>query len=655
MSMAERKKTWRWRIRAWTLYDWASSAFSAAVLAAVLPVYRSQAAGSTLPGPGVAAAYWYAGLSLSILLGALLAPVLGTLSDIIRGKKLFLAVFAALGVVCTGLLALVWRGDWLPVWLLFVFGRFAMGSSHVFCDALLPHLTRPADQDSISARGYALGYLGGGLLLAANAVLLRLLPGAWGPRLCFASAALWWALFSIPVLAVVPEPRTLTSRPKGQRLLAAAFRRLGPTLRDTRRHRELFRYLLAYLVYAGGIGALIAAAAIYGAELGLGSAELILALLLVQFVGVPFSLLFGALPRREGEAAGNRRAGLRPVLLAFLLANLALLPALGLLGGRFLPMRWTGAAPPPYAGGQGYVGQGVFSAGEPALAWFGSWENARTGREFRTGQRAGDRLELRFHGQGLVLSYAAGPDFGIWHVELDGRPLPGTDGRPLLLNCYSPTVRWDRSHELRAAAPGRHTLALSNNGEKDTRSTGIRLALGAVRVLEPERRASLPVILGLILALEAVCLGLAWLLGRPLLSGPVSRLGIRPSLVLALAAFAGIAVYACLLGSVLDFWCLAWLVACVLGGSRALSRGLFSSLIPAARSGEFFGLYGSAGGFAMMTGLLVFSGAAALFDSSRPEVLGVSLVFLLAAALLLRVRIREGRASARADGEARNT
>jgi len=659
--MGEREKAYRRRIRAWILYDWANSAFATTILAAVLPVYFRQVAGSTLPSPSVATAYWSTGLSLSIFLGALLAPVLGTLSDLIRGKKLFLALFAGLGVVCTGLLVLVKSGDWLLASLLFVFGRLGFGSSLVFYDALLPHVARPADQDSVSARGYALGYLGGGLLLAANVVMIRLLPGTWGPRLSFASVALWWALFSIPVLALVPEPRTLSARPKGQGLLRAAFRRLAETLRSRRSYRELFKYLLAYLVYAGGIGTLIAVAAIFGAELGLGTVELILALLLVQFVGIPFSLIFGSLPRPEGEAAGSRRARLRPVLLAFLLVNLALLPVLGLLGTRFLPKGWTGATPPPYAGGQGYTGQGVLSAGDPALVWFGSWAselvdartlNARADREFRAGQRAGDRLELRFHGQGLALSYAAGPDFGIWHVELDGRPLAGADGRPLLLNCYGPTARWDLSHELRAASPGLHTLALTNNGEKDTRSTGIRLALGAVHVLAPERRSSLPVILGLILALEAACLGLAWLLGRPLLSCLAARLGTRSSLVLALAAYAAIAVCGYFLDSVLDFWWLAWLVACVQGGSQALSRSLFASLIPPARSGEFFSLFGIMGKLARLLGPLVFAGTLALYGASRPAVLSLSLFFVTGIVLLLRVKVQEGRATARAEEQA---
>jgi hypothetical protein len=351
------------------------------------------------------------------------------------------------------------------------------------------------------------------------------------------------------------------------------------------------------------------------------------------------------------------------VFLALVIANLVLLPALGVLGTRFLPRRWTGATPPPYASGPGYAGQGLLSAEDPALVYLGSWQservdaqtlNARTDRVYRTGQRAGDRLELRYNGQALVLTYASGPDFGIWHVELDGRPLAGPDGRPLIVNCYGPTARWDLTRELAAPEPGLHTLALSNYGEKDTRSAGTRLALGTVRVLEPQRRSSLPIVLGLILALEAACLGLAFLLA-PLLSGAAARLGTKASLVLALTVYAAIAVYGYFLDSVLDYWCLAWLVACVQGGSQALSRSLFASMIPAARSGELFSLFGLMERFATLLGPLVFAAAAALFGSSRPAVLSLIVFFLAGILLLLRVRVEEGRAAARAEEEALKT
>jgi MFS-type transporter involved in bile tolerance (Atg22 family) len=658
--MAERDRAYHRRIRAWTLYELGSSAFAACILAGVLPEYYRQVAASGLSGSGAAFARWSTSLGLSILFGALAAAALGTLSDIARRKKLLLALFVGLGVICTGLLVLVESGDWLLASMLLALGQLGFGGSSVFYDALLPHVARPVARDLVSGRGRARGFLGGGVLLAACLLLLRLLPGTWGPRLGFASVALWWALCSIPVLAAVREPRALAARPEGAGLLAASLRRLGRTLRELRGRRELFRYLLSYLLYAGGLGALAAAGTAQAAELGLGGVRWILILLLALFAGVPFSWIFGRLPQPEDEAPESRGARQRPVLLAFVLANLALLPALGILGTRFLPRGWTGATPPPYVAGPGYAGQGRLSAEDPALVYFGSWEservdaltlNARADRMYRAGQRAGDRAELRYFGQAVVLTHAAGPDFGIWHVEMDGRPLAGPDGRPLLLNCYSPAARWELDFRLQAASPGLHTLALSNYGEKDTRSAGTRLALGALRVLEPHRLSSLPLILGLILALESACLGLAFLLGRPLLSGLAARMSTPGSLALALGVYAAIAVCGFFLDSVLDFGCLALLAACALAGSRTLGRSLFAGLIPAPRSGEFFSLLGAIGKLAVLLGWLAFTAAAALLGARRPAA-GLAVLFLAALALLLRVRVAEGRAAARAEEEA---
>ena len=129
-----------------------------------------------------------------------------------RGKKRFLAVFAGMGIVATGLLVLVTTGDWLLASLLFVLGRIGFTAANVFYDALLPHVAREEDRDRVSTRGYAMGYLGGGLLLAVNVVMIQLLPGTWGPRLSFLSVAIWWAVFSIPVLRRVPEPPAATAK-----------------------------------------------------------------------------------------------------------------------------------------------------------------------------------------------------------------------------------------------------------------------------------------------------------------------------------------------------------------------------------------------------------------------------------------------------------
>ncbi len=210
------EREYRRRIRAWTMYDWANSAFATTIMAAVLPVYYSQVAGATLPSAAIATAYWSTGLSISILIVAILSPILGTISDVMRGKKKFLAIFFGLGVVGTGLLVLVDTGDWMLASLLFIFGRVGFAGANVFYDALLPHVAKEEDLDVVSTRGYAMGYLGGGILLAVNIVMIQLIPGTWGPRLSFLSVAVWWALFSIPVFRRIPEPPAATAHRTGR-------------------------------------------------------------------------------------------------------------------------------------------------------------------------------------------------------------------------------------------------------------------------------------------------------------------------------------------------------------------------------------------------------------------------------------------------------
>ena len=292
---------YRRRITAWTMYDWANSAFATTILAAVLPIYYSQVAGATLPTSAMATAYWGAGLSLSLLIAAVLAPILGTISDISRSKKRFLALFVAIGVIGTGLLVLVQTGDWLMASLIFIVAKVGFNAANVFYDALLPHVARPEDRDRVSTRGYAMGYLGGGILLAINVVMIELLPGTWGPRLSFVSVALWWALFSLPIFRWVPEPPTETvERRVGESVITASFQRLRATLGDMRQYRELFKFLLAFLIYNDGIGTIIRLAAIYGKEIGITESTLIGSILLTQFVGVPFAILFGRLAGRIG-------------------------------------------------------------------------------------------------------------------------------------------------------------------------------------------------------------------------------------------------------------------------------------------------------------------------------------------------------------------
>ena len=303
----------RRELRAWALYDWANSAFATTVMATILPIFYADVAASPLP-EHVRTAYWGYTTAAALLLTALLSPVLGAVADHLGAKKRFLALFAGTGILATALLAVAGEGMWLYVSLVFVAANVGFAAANVFYDSLLPHIARPAELNRVSAAGFALGYVGGGLLLALNLLWITR-PGWFGlpdalaaTRLAFLSVAVWWLLFSIPLLRGVPEPARVRRRELGETLptdaLREGFGRLAETFRELRRYRQAFLFLVAFWLYSDGIGTIIKMATIYGREIGIGATDLIGALLLVQFVGVPCTFAFGALADRLGTKGG---------------------------------------------------------------------------------------------------------------------------------------------------------------------------------------------------------------------------------------------------------------------------------------------------------------------------------------------------------------
>jgi UMF1 family MFS transporter len=644
------KQEYQRRIWAWTMYDWANSAFATTILAAVLPVYFSQVAGATLPSATVATAYWSTGLSLSLLIIAIISPILGTISDIMRGKKRFLAIFAGVGILSTALLVLVGTGDWVLASILGIIGRIGFSGANTFYDALLPHVAKEEDQDVVSARGYAMGYLGGGILLAINIAMIQLIPGTWGARLSFLSVAVWWAVFSIPLFRRVPEPLAATAKlGKGENVVMVSFKRLGNTLRHIRRYRELFKYLIAFLIYNDGIGTIIGVAAIYGAELGFGAVELILALLLVQFVGIPYSLIFGRLPNAEEKR--------RPFFLAFVTLNMVLLPLVGISSSRLLPAHLSGARPAPYPATATAAGQGVYTPEATTFRFIGDWQaeivsaqalGSDEDQTFRSTLESGASFAFAFNGQRVKINYSIGPDHGIWAVYIDDQRLIDPDTlAPVEIDAYNPTLRYDASSAYRATTPGEHILRLENTGERNSSSQGVRMTLASVEVLPPERQSNLGLVIGMIAALEVVCLILAALLGKVFFTRPAGKLDTQRSVLLALGIYALIAIWGYFLDSVVEFWFLAWMVAVVQGGSQALSRSLYAAMSPAAKSGEFFGLFGIMEKFSSIIGPAMFAAAGIVFGSSRPAVLSLIVLFFLGGFLLTRVNVEEGKRVAR--------
>ena len=294
-------------IRAWTMYDWGNSAFATTIMAAVLPVYYTSVAAAGLPA-NIATAYWGYTSSISALIAAIISPILGAVADFRGSKKKFLAIFMAIGVTGTALLYFIQSGDWLLASIFFLFGNVGFAGSLVYYDALLPHVAKPEEMDQVSSRGYAMGYIGGGLLLAINLVMIMVLPelvpsidAALMTRLSFVTVAIWWFVFTLPVLTRVKEPpRRIEAHEEGFTPIKASFRRLYETFKEIRKYRDLSLGLLAFWVYANGIGTIIVMATAYGNELGFGQTTLIGTLLMVQFLAAPFAILFGWLSKKIG-------------------------------------------------------------------------------------------------------------------------------------------------------------------------------------------------------------------------------------------------------------------------------------------------------------------------------------------------------------------
>ncbi|MCU0499741.1 MAG: MFS transporter [Anaerolineae bacterium] len=636
--------TYRRRVRAWTLYDWANSAFATTILAAVLPTYYSQVAGATLPSANIATAYWSLTLSFSLLLSAIISPILGTVSDIIRGKKAFLSIFVTIGIIATGLMVLVDTGDWILASILMVFGRFGFTGSIVFYDALLPHVAKPEEQDSVSARGFAMGYLGGGLLLAINIAMIFALPGTWGPRLSFLSVAIWWLIFTIPLLRDVPEPPAATEKIKNWvSAIVPSLRRMRDTLREIRHYRELFKYLIAFLIYNDAIGTIIGLAVIYGAELGFGTIELILALLLVQFVGIPYSLIFGRLPNDQDPR--------RPLYLAFVLYNLIALPLFGLTLSRALPADVSGARQPSYESIDTFFGTGTYPADQGVFG--GTWNEIivptnQTGTDqevlYLVSQDPAARFDFPLNGQNIDIFYASGPTYGNFNVLVNEVPLLDEDGLPVILEGFNETERYGNVLEISLAEPGQYTVSLIGTG-----SGGI--AISEVQIAEPVRENSLPLIFALLLGVQVIGVAFTFVFGR-FFAPLANTLNTKRSIVVALVLYTAIAIWGFFVDTTVEFWFLAWMIAIVQGGSQALSRSLFSAMSPTLKSGEFFGLYGVMEKFSSVIGPLIFAFAATQLGSSRPAILSLILFFIIGGFLLLRVNVEEGIRVAQAEDAA---
>lgn len=292
----------------WALCDWANSAFATTVMAGFFPIYFKQ--------------YWNVGVEatestfrlgvangVASLAVALMAPLIGAIADKGGARLKLLMLFTVLGAAMTVSLFWVARGDWVTASVLYVAASLGFWGGNQFYDSLLPDVAEEKDFDVVSAYGYSLGYLGGGLLFVVN-VLMATKPAMFGiadasegVRWSFVTVGIWWVVFTVPVMLFVKEARPANALPFGP-AIGAGLRELASTLRHLRGEKTLLWFLLAYWFYIDGVNTIIKMAVDYGLSLGLAQSSLITALLVTQFVGFPAALAFGWLGKRIGPRAG---------------------------------------------------------------------------------------------------------------------------------------------------------------------------------------------------------------------------------------------------------------------------------------------------------------------------------------------------------------
>ncbi len=300
--------------RGWYVYDWANSAYPTTVITVFLGPYLTVVAEAAAdvagrvhlgPVPIAAGSLFLYAVSVSVLLQVVVLPTVGAVADRMERKTRLLGALAFLGAGATMALFAVTPGRWLLGSALLIVSNLAFGASVVVYDSFLPEIAAPSDRDRVSSRGWALGYLGGGLLLAFNLVVYLFdrqlgIDEATAVRVSLASAGIWWAVFTVVPLRRLRDRGAIT-RPREGGVVTGAFAELWTTLKGLRRTPTTIRFLVAFLLYNDGVATVLAAAAVFGAQELLFSQDVLIgSILLVQFVAFGGALLLGRLARRIG-------------------------------------------------------------------------------------------------------------------------------------------------------------------------------------------------------------------------------------------------------------------------------------------------------------------------------------------------------------------
>jgi UMF1 family MFS transporter len=283
----------------WVFYDWANSAYSILITTAIFPLYFKAAATNAGLAASTSTAYWGYANSFATLLISICAPILGSIADFRGFKKRFFTFFLALGIVFTLLLAVVPSSQWLILLICYMFTVIGFGGTNIFYDAFLVDVTSEERMDRISSRGYAMGYIGSTIPFIISIALIilsqqNILPISVtvASQAAFAITALWWGLFTLPMLKNVKQIYYKEPVPNP---ISSSFKQLYETFKKIKLYRPLFLFLIAYFFYIDGVNTIITMSTAYGSDLGITSNNLLIILFATQVVAAPFAILYGKL------------------------------------------------------------------------------------------------------------------------------------------------------------------------------------------------------------------------------------------------------------------------------------------------------------------------------------------------------------------------
>ena len=292
------------KVVSWAFYDWANSAYSTTVMAGFFPLFFEKFWSN--PDDVIQSTYQLGiANSVSSIIIALVSPILGAIADRGSAKKKLLITFAFLGIVMTGGLWFVQQGEWKLAVFFYVIATIGFMAGNIFYDSLLPSVATRDKVDYVSSLGYSLGYLGGGLLFLVN-VLMYLHPDWFGIsdpstaiRLSFVSVAIWWGIFTLPIMLFLPEPESENSVPL-RKAVRSGLLQLKETYNHIREMKVIGTFLMAYWLYEDGVATIVRMAVKVGSSMGFAAGDLITAILMVQFIGFPAALLYNWFGTRVG-------------------------------------------------------------------------------------------------------------------------------------------------------------------------------------------------------------------------------------------------------------------------------------------------------------------------------------------------------------------